>query len=356
MDIITLTLLGIISTLLLIYTAEFINGWTDAPNAIATVVATGAMPIKAAIAMAVVFNTIGAFFGTAVAATIGKGIVDAGVMTLPAIAGAMCAVIAWGSFAGVVGLPISKSHALLGGIAGAAVVSAGTFSVLIAAGWIKVGIGLVLSVFISLPAAFLIGWVIKKTCARLPPAPAERTFKRLMIVTAAWMGFGHGMNDAQKFVGIIVLVLTVTNAPEVYPSFAYLQTLGVVSPDSKTNVPVWVILSCALTMGAGTALGGRKIIEKVGKKVTQLNVWQGFAAQFTAASVLSVTGWAGIPISTTHTIVCSMLGAGASKSAHSVQWGQALKIGYAWLATFFICPVLGFMGAFVAIQLVGFLR
>ena len=227
--------------------AEFINGWTDAPNAIATVVSTGVMAPRSAIAMAVVLNTVGAMAGTAVAATVGKGIVSSTALTLPAITAAMIAIIAWGSFAAKVGLPISKSHSLLAGLAGAGFAGGG-LAALQWSGWTKVFIGM----FCAIPFGF---WQRccspRSSCAsagNMRPGRAKRFFDRAQIVSAGFMAFNHGLNDGQKFMGVFALTLLLGGAT------------------TQFEIPLWVILVCALTMGLGTSFGGWRIIETVGLK------------------------------------------------------------------------------------------
>lgn len=345
-------LVGLIFVIFLALWAEFVNGWTDAPNAIATVVATGALNVRVAIVMAMILNTVGAFFGTAVAATIGKGIVDSSAVTLPAIAGAMIAIIVWGTFAGKVGLPISKSHALIAGIAGAGLACAGPNALLID-GWIKVGLGMMFSILLTFPMAYIIGKLILLFCGGLKTAPTEKVFDKLQIASAASMAFAHGMGDSQKFVGIILMILTVTKASASYAGFAWLESWGTVSPDGKTFIPIWVIVICALTMGLGTSLGGYKIIAKIGHKMAEIKTWQGFAAEAGASTVIAFASSRGIPLSTTHTIVSGILGAASAKRFSNVRWGVFGGIAIGWFATFFICGTLGFVAATVANWLTG---
>lgn len=346
-------LIGILLVLALALWAEFINGWTDAPNAIATVVATGALNVRVAIAMAMILNTLGAFFGTSVAATIGKGIVDPATITLPAVAGAMMAVIAWGTFAGKVGLPISKSHALIAGIAGAGLACAGPQSLLVD-GWVKVGMGMFFSIALTFPASFVIGKLILIFCGGLKTAPTEKAFDRLQIVSAAGMAISHGMGDSQKFVGIITMILLITKASATYAGFAWLENLGTISPDhGKTLIPIWVIIVCAMTMGLGTSLGGYKIIAKIGHKMAHIQTWQGFSAEAGASAVIAFASSRGIPLSTTHTIVSGILGAASAKRFSNVRWDVFVGIAIGWVMTFVVCGTLGYVAASAANWLTG---
>ncbi len=321
--------LGLAIALLAVLAAEFVNGWTDAPNAIATVVSTGVMTPRTAIIMAVIMNTIGAMAGTAVANTVGKGIVDPAFMTVPAITASMVAIIAWGTFAAKVGLPVSKSHALLAGLAGAGLAGGG-WDALQWSGWQKVGIGMVASLGFGFLGAYFLGRLIIRSAANARPAPAKRTFDFLQMLSAAFMAFNHGLNDGQKFMGVFALTLL---------------TGGVTK---EFHIDTWVIVVCALTMGLGTSLGGWRIIETVGVKMARITSWQGFAATMGASSTIYVASAYGIPLSTTHTITSSIVGVGASKRVSDVRWGVLKRIVLAWCATFPICAALAYCAALVA--------
>ena len=312
--------------------AEFINGWTDAPNAIATVVSTSVMSPRAAIVMAVVFNTFGAMAGTAVAATVGKGIVASSALNLPAITAAMVAIIAWGTFAARVGLPISKSHALLAGLAGAAFAGGG-LAALQWSGWTKVFIGM----FCAIPFGFFASWGIARliviVAGRMAPGRAKRLFDRLQIASAGFMAFNHGLNDGQKFMGVFALTLLLGGATQQF------------------EIPIWVILICAATMGAGTAFGGWRIIETIGTKMTRIVSWQGFAAEASASTTIFVASMFGIPLSTTHTITSCIVGAGASRRRGDVRWGVLKRIVLAWVVTFPVCATIAYVAARIAVAL-----
>jgi inorganic phosphate transporter, PiT family len=318
--------LGLFIALFAVLYAEFINGWTDAPNAIATVVSTGVMTPRNAVIMAVVLNFVGAMAGTAVAATVGKGIVDSKMLTLPAITAAMTAIIVWGTFAAKVGLPISKSHALLAGLAGAGLAGGG-WAALQSSGWNKVFIGMFCAIPFGFVASLLLGKLIIRFAGRARPNRAKRFFDRAQIVSAGFMAFNHGLNDGQKFMGVFALTLFVGGAT------------------SQFVIPVWVMVICALTMGIGTAAGGWRIIETLGAKMTRIVSWQGFAAESAASTTIFTASLFGIPLSTTHTITSCIVGVGASKRFSDVRWGVLKRIFLAWVVTFPVCAAVAFVAA-----------
>ena len=321
--------LGLAIALFAVLAAEFVNGWTDAPNAIATVVSTGVMTARQAIIMAVIFNTIGAMAGTAVAATVGKGIVAPSALTLPAITATMISIIAWGALAAHIGVPVSKSHALLAGLLGAALAGGG-LAALQWSGWQKVGIGLVCSLAFGFIGAFAIGRLITRLAASAPPTRAKKTFDRLQMLSASFMAFNHGLNDGQKFMGVFTMTLLAGGA---IPEF---------------HISWWVIVVCAVTMGIGTSFGGWRIIQTVGSKMARLTSWQGFAATMAASSTIAVASSYGIPLSTTHTITSAVVGVGASRRFSDVRWGVLKKIILAWCATFPACAAIAYVAASIA--------
>jgi inorganic phosphate transporter, PiT family len=331
MGLLSLALVVALTTVLI---AEFINGWTDAPNVIATVISTGVLSPRVAIVMAVVLNTVGAMAGTAVAATVGRGIVEPSAMTLPAITAAMLSIIAWGGMAARFGIPVSKSHALLAGLAGAALAGGG-WAALQWTGWQKVGIGLICSIGLGFSGAFAIGRLIILSAGNFRPARSKRTFDVLQIMSAAFMAFNHGLNDGQKFMGVFALTMLAGGATQVF------------------EIPFWVIVLCALTMGVGTSFGGWRIIETVGLKMARITSWQGFAAQTSAAFTIFGASHFGIPLSTTHTITTAIVGASASRRTYDVRWGVLRRIVLAWCVTFPFCALLAFLAALVANGLAG---
>jgi PiT family inorganic phosphate transporter len=328
----SLPTVALVVALATVLAAEFVNGWTDAPNVIATIVSTGVLSPRVAIAMAVVFNVVGAMSGTAVAATVGRGIVDASAMTLPAITAAMLSIIAWGGIAARLGIPVSKSHALLAGLAGAGLAGGG-WSALQWTGWQKVGIGLVCSLGLGFCGALLIGKLVVLAAGRARPVPAKRTFDRLQLISAGFMAFNHGLNDGQKFMGVFALTMLAGGAADVFV------------------IPFWVVLICALTMGIGTTFGGWRIIETVGMKMARITSWQGFAAQTSAAFTIFGASHFGIPLSTTHTITSAIVGASASVRTYDVRWGVLRRIVLAWCVTFPFCALLALAAALVANRL-----
>ncbi len=320
---------GLAFALFAVLAAEFVNGWTDAPNAIATVVSTGVMTARQAIVMAVLMNTAGAMAGTAVAATVGKGIVAPSALTVPAISATMLSIIAWGSLAARLGIPVSKSHALLAGLAGAGFAGGG-WQALQWAGWEKVIIGLAASLAAGSIGAFALGRIIIALAANAKPARAKRNFDRAQMASAAFMAFNHGLNDGQKFMGVFAMTLLAGGA---IPEF---------------RISWWVIVACASTMGIGTSFGGWRIIQTVGAKMTRLTSWQGFAATMAASLTIYTASSYGVPLSTTHTITSAVVGVGASKRLSDVRWGVLRRIMVAWVATFPACAVLAFTAATIA--------
>ncbi|MBI4280413.1 MAG: inorganic phosphate transporter, partial [Armatimonadetes bacterium] len=258
---------GLIPVLLLVLAAEFVNGWTDAPNAIATVVSTRVLAPSVAVVMATVLNVLGAMAGTAVAATIGKGIVRPEAINIATIAAAMIAIVVWSTMAWFHGLPTSESHALVAALAGAGIAGAGP-GVLLWDGWSKVIIGLGFSTVLGFAGGFALMVGVSWGFRRVPLGAARRLFGRLQVLSAAFMAFSHGNNDGQKFIGVFTLALV----------------LGGVLPEFR--IPLWVILLCAGTMGIGTAVGGWRIVRTMGLRLTKLEPVHGFAAETGAAGTI----------------------------------------------------------------------
>jgi PiT family inorganic phosphate transporter len=320
---------GVVIALLAVLAAEFVNGWTDAPNAIATVVSTGVMLPRTAILMAVVMNTLGAMSGTAVATTVGQGIVAPSAMTIPAITSSMIAIIAWGTLAAKIGIPVSKSHALLAALAGAGFAGGG-WEALQWEGWLKVGIGLICSIVVGYVAAVFLARLIIRVAANAPAHRAKRTFDYLQMGSAAFMAFNHGLNDGQKFMGVFALTLLAGGVT------------------TEFSIPWWVILVCAMTMGLGTSAGGWKIIETIGSRMTRLTTWQGFGATAAAAGTIFAASLNGIPLSTTHTITSAIVGVGAGKRISDVRWGVLRRIAIAWVLTFPSCALIAYGASIIA--------
>jgi PiT family inorganic phosphate transporter len=309
--------------LLLVLAAEFVNGWTDAPNAIATVVSTRVLSPFQALAMASVLNVLGTMSGTAVAATIGKGIVRADIINLTTVAAAMLAIVVWSTLAWYWALPTSESHALVAGLTGAGLATAGP-GVVIWDGWAKVGIGLVFSTFLGYLGGLGITALIYRSFWNWPPGKVHRLFGRLQLVSAALMAFSHGSNDGQKFIGAFTLTLL----------------LGGVLAEFR--VDLWVVLLCGVVMGVGTAIGGWRIVKTMGLQLTKLDPVHGFAAETAAASAIELASRLGIPLSTTHTINTAIMGVGSTRRFSAVRWGVGAHIVAAWVLTFPVCGLLAF--------------
>jgi len=306
---------ALVVVLLLVGAAEFVNGWTDAPNAIATVVSTRVLRPYTALLMASVLNVAGAFYGLKVAQTIGKGIVRSDIVTLPTIAAAMLGIVIWSTLAWWKGLPTSESHGLVAGLTGAGLAAAGP-EVLLWDGWQKVLVGLVFSTFLGFGGGLLMMTAICRIFFRSHPGTIRRWFGKLQILSAAFMAFSHGSNDGQKFIGVFTLSLVLGG---LLPEFA---------------VPWWVIVVCALTMGVGTAVGGWRIVRTMGLRLTKLQPVQGFAAETSAALTITFASFLGIPLSTTHTINTAIMGVGATQRWTAVRWGVGKEIVAAWVLTF----------------------
>jgi PiT family inorganic phosphate transporter len=314
--------LGIV--LVLVLGAEFVNGWTDAPNAIATVVSTRVLTPIQAVVMASILNILGAMSGTAVAATIGKGIVETEVINLTTVGAAMVGIIFWGTFAWQFGLPTSQSHSLVAGLAGAGLATAGP-SVLLWVGWSKVLLGLVFSTFLGFGAGLVIMLAISWLFQDHPPSRVRKLFGRLQIISAAFMAFSHGSNDGQKFIGVFTLALV----------------LGGVIPEFHVSLPV--ILICGVVMGIGTSIGGWRIVRTMGLRMVKLEPPSGFSAETAAASCIELASRLGIPVSTTHTINTAIMGVGASKRLSAVRWGVVREVVAAWILTFPVCGVIAWL-------------
>lgn len=303
---------------------DFLNGFHDAANSIATVVSTRVLSPRVAVVWAAFFNFVAAFtFGTAVAKTMGKGMVDLRYVNLYVILAGLLGAIVWDLLTWYYGLPVSSSHALIGGYAGAAVAKGG-WAVIIPAGWSKTLSFIVLSPLIGMVlGAFLmvaVYWIFRHTS----PLRMDRYFRKLQLVSAAAYSFGHGTNDAQKTMGIVA---------------GTLFTAGIL----KTfYIPFWVVLMAHAAIGLGTLAGGWRIVKTMGMKITKLRPFGGFCAEAAAATSLLGTAMAGIPVSTTHTIAGGIMGVGSMQRLSAVRWGVAKNILWAWVLTI---PVAGIVSA-----------
>ena len=314
--------------LILAYLFEFANGWTDAPNSIATVVSTRVLRPLHAVAMAGALNLIGALSGQAVAKTISEDIVDIRFITLETIAAVLLAATLWALGAQYFGLPSSESHALIAGLLGAGFAAGGT-KALLSEGPRKALIGLVTSpvggFFLALAIMVAIYWIF----AKVRPSFVRRVFGRAQILSAAAMAYTHGLNDAQKTMGIITLIIALNRQD------GRIDQLG--------SIPLWVILSAGIVMGAGTMVGGWRVIRTIGLRLTKLEPVHGFAAETGAAVVIFGASRFGIPVSTTHAIGSAIMGVGATERLSAVRWGVAGQVVMAWILTWPSCFALGYL-------------
>jgi len=319
----TVTLVAVIVVALFF---DFTNGFHDTANSIATSVSTRALSPRNAVAMAAVLNFAGAFISFKVAATVAKGIVDPAAITLSILLAGLVGAITWNLITWYLGLPSSSSHALIGGLMGSAIAAQGWGVVEWSGLWQKVLKPSLIAPFAALALAFalmtLIVWVIK----RRSPAKINRVFRKGQLVSGGFVALTHGTNDAQKTMGIIALALV---------------SSGHLSEDF-TRPPTWVIVSAALAMSAGTYAGGWRIIRTLGTRIAKIDPPQGFSAQTACASMLWTTAHFGFPVSTTHVISGSVMGAGATRGLHAVRWGVAGNIVTAWI---FTIPMAGLVGA-----------
>jgi PiT family inorganic phosphate transporter len=296
-------------------TFDFINGMHDSANSIATVVSTRVLSPGRAVIWAAFFNFVAAFtFGTAVANTVGAGMIDINIVTFAVVFGGLLGAIIWDLITWYFGLPTSSSHALVGGYAGAAVAKAG-FAAILVSGWTKTVIFIFLSPVIGLAAGFglmvAINWIFRWT----PPSRVDRWFRRLQLLSAAFFSLTHGANDAQKTMGIIAGVLYAAH---------YID---------KFYIPFWVVLCAHSAIGLGTLAGGWRIIHTMGSKITKLQPVGGFAAETGAAIAILTATLTGVPVSTTHAITGSIVGVGATRRLSAVRWGVAGQIVWAWVLT-----------------------
>jgi PiT family inorganic phosphate transporter len=310
----------VIITIILALFFDFINGFHDSANAIATVVATKVLsPIKA-VTMAAVFNLFGPFLlGTAIASMIGKGVIDTHIVTVNLIFAALVGAVVWDLATWYLGLPTSSSHALVGGLIGAATAAAGISSIH-TSGVETIVLFMVVSPIIGLIIGFLFALIIMRAFRKAHPSKINNYFRRLQLFSAAFYSLTHGTNDAQKTMGIIALLLI---------------TAGVSAPATPDTLPIppWVIISCAAAIGLGTFFGGWRIVKTMAQRVTRLRPYQGFAAETSSGLVLAFMAHWGIPVSTTHVISSSIMGVGATDKLSAVRWGIARKIVGAWILT-----------------------
>ena len=332
------TLLLLVVTFGLVF--DFLNGFHDTANAIATVVSTGVLRPRTAVLMAAVLNIVGALFGTAVATTIGRDTIDSAVVTQTMVVGALSSAIFWNVFTWYFGIPSSSSHALIGGLIGATWVSAGREHIK-GAGVEKMVTALVVSPLAGFFGAFLVMVALTWAVRRVSPQKVNTIFRRLQLLSSGFMALSHGGNDAQKTMGVITMALVV-----------YAADPTTSSASGEFHVPVWVVVACAISMGFGTACGGWRIIHTMGSKIFKLRPIHGCAAETTAALVITAATHAGFPVSTTHCITSAIMGAGATTRLSAVSWGVTRRILWAWILTIPMCALLG-AGFYWAIHAAG---
>jgi len=294
---------------------DFVNGFNDSANSVATVIGTRVLKPLHAVALSAAANFVGPFvFGVAVATTIAKGIVSPDDITVYMIIGGLAGAIAWSSLCTYFGLPISNSHSLIGGIMGAGIIGLG-FEQLVYGGLTKVFAGIIIAPIGGIIFGMVLVGIIIAVFAKRRPAVVNRTFGRLSIISSAWLALTHGANDGQKTMGIIVLILFSADLI------------------SEIHMPLWVIFAAASAMGLGTFFGGYKVIKTLGLKITRLKPYQGFAAQTGGGVMLAIFAILGIPASTTHAITGSVMGAGAARRIRAVRWRVSRQIIFSWVIT-----------------------
>ena len=319
---------------------DFINGFHDAANAIATVVSTGVLPVRTAVIIAGLFNFIGAITGTAVAKTIASGFADPAIVTQTVVLAALLGAIIWNLITWWYGIPSSSSHALIGGLAGAVVAHAGFGAFSWSALGQKVLLPLVLSPLIGFFMAFAVMIGLTWAVRRMRPQTVHRASRKMQLVSACMMAFGHGSNDAQKSMGIIALAL----AAFVAAGHSGLPAWMIPEGD---HIPTWVIVACAAAIAAGTMAGGKRIIKTMGSKIIRITPLQGFAAETSGAVTIFAASHLGVPVSTTHCINACIMGVGASRRISAVRWGVAGNILTAWVLT------IPFSAAFAFVVMLG---
>ena len=318
-----MTFLYIIIALVLIF--DFINGFHDSANSIATIVSTKVLSPFSAVLLAAIFNFIAFMvFPLKVATTMGKGVVEPDVLNLNVIGAALIAAIAWNLATWWWGLPSSSSHTLVGGLVGAAIASSGTGSVIMG-GVLKIVAFIVIAPLLGMVIGFVISIAVQYLVRKRSPSGVDKHFRRLQLVSAAAFSLGHGGNDAQKSMGIIWVALIIS---------------GLTSKDDK--IALWIVLSCQAAIALGTLFGGWRIVKTMGQKITKLKPFEGFCAETAGALTLFGATHFGIPVSTTHTITGAIIGVGSRKGLSAVKWGVTTKIFWAWLLTI---PISGIIGA-----------
>lgn len=325
-----------IVTVILTLAVIFVNGWTDAPNAIATVVSTRAMKASSAVKMAAVFNLLGVIvmtlFNAKVAMTI-YNIADFGgnaKNALTALCAALTAIVLWAASAWKFGIPTSESHALIAGISGAAIALHGSISGINPHEWLKVIYGLIFSSVLGFVLGHITVRIENAVCRSMDKSKTDAFFSKAQIAGGAGMAFMHGAQDGQKFIGVFLLGLFLSQGH---------------SEVAQTDIPLWLMVLCALTMGIGTSVGGYRIIKSVGMDMVRLEKYQGFAADLAAAVCLLISSLTGTPVSTTHTKTTAIMGVGSARSLKKVNWNVVKEMILTWILTFPGCGLLGYITA-----------
>lgn len=329
-------------TTVLTLSVVLVNGWTDAPNAIATCVSTRSMSPRAAVLMAAIFNFFGVLFMTMLNATVAQTIYnmvdfggDSGV-ALVALCAGLLAIVLWATAAWWFGIPTSESHALIAGISGAAIALQGGIGGINPAEWVKVLYGLVLSLLMG----FVVSWLVVKGIEGLfrgmDRRIANEVFRNAQIVGGAGMAFMHGAQDGQKFMGVFMLGMFLAQGQATVTQF---------------TIPIWLIFLCSAVMALGTSIGGYRIIKAVGMDMVKLETYQGFSADLAAALSLLLASLLGLPVSTTHTKTTAIMGVGAAKRVSSVNWGIVREMAAAWVLTFPGCGLIGFLMALLFMKI-----
>lgn len=319
-----------------------VNGWTDAPNAIATCVSTRAISAKKAILMATVFNFLGVLvmtiFNATVAQTIYKMVDFGGNSTdaLIALCAALFAIVLWATAAWALGIPTSESHALIAGLSGAAIALQGGFSGINGEQWMKVIYGLFMSTILGLGFGYGVTKAIESICRRMDRRKTKSFFQNAQVAGGAAMAFMHGAQDGQKFMGVFMLGIFLANGQANVTNFV---------------IPIWLMILCSLVMALGTSIGGYRIIKTVGMGMVKLETYQGFAADLAGAACLLASSTFGIPVSTTHTKTTAIMGVGASKRISAVNWAIVKEMVYAWILTFPGCGLVGYVMAYIFMKI-----
>ena len=319
-----------------------VNGWTDAPNAIATCVSTRCLSPKKSIIMAAVFNFLGVFTMTLINSTVAQtiyNIVDFGndaTAALTALSAALVAIVSWAVFAWLFGIPTSESHALIAGLSGSAIAIQGGIAGINGTEWVKVLYGIVISTILGFGMGYGITKFIEMICKKIDRRKTTKFFKGTQILGGASMAFMHGAQDGQKFMGVFLLGVALANGSTGASTFA---------------IPLWLMLYCSFLMTLGTSIGGYKIIKTVGMKMTKLEVYQGAAADMAGAGCLLVSSVFGLPVSTTHTKTTAIMGVGASKRMSNVNWSVVKEMVLAWILTFPGCGLLGYLATLIFMQI-----